>query len=98
MLAVIARLKVQEGKGPAFEDAAAALIAYVRANEPGTTTYTLYRSQAVPTDCTFYEVYADPDAFAAHGGSPAMMTFFGAAGGLLAGRPEITMMETVAGK
>lgn len=95
---VIARLKVQEGQQATFEAEANKLVAYVKENEPGTLSYKCCRSQADGTDYVFYEEYADAAAFAAHGGSPAMATFFGAAGALLAGRPEITMFELVAGK
>ena len=98
MIVVVARLKVQAGKEATFETEAGKLIAHVKANEPGTVTYKLCRSQADATDYVFYEEYADPAAFATHGGSEPMAAFFGAAGGLLAGRPEITMFEMVAGK
>lgn len=98
MIVVVARLKVQAGKEPAFEAEANKLIAHVKANEPGTLAYKLCRSQAEPTDYVFYEEYSDEAAFATHGGSEPMMAFFGAAGGLLAGRPEITMYGLVAGK
>jgi quinol monooxygenase YgiN len=95
---VIATLKVQPGKEDDFIAAAKKMIDYVNANEPGTTTYPLNRSQADPTTFVFYEVYADQAAFAAHGGSPAMAEFFGAAGTLLAGRPDIAMFEEIAAK
>lgn len=98
MLTVIATLKVQPGKEDAFIAAARKMIEYVTANEPGTTTYALHRSTADPATFVFYEVYADQAAFAAHGGSPAMAEFFGAAGTLLAGRPDIAMYEDVAAK
>jgi quinol monooxygenase YgiN len=98
MVTVIAKLKVQDGKGAAFEAAARELIAYVEANEPGTRTYLLHRSTADPTEYLYYEVYADKAALAAHGASEAMQRFFGTVGGLAAGRPEITMYEEIAGK
>ena len=98
MMTVIARLKVKEGNEDAFRSAADKMIAHVRANEPGTLTYVLHRSTADPTEFVFYEVYADQGAFAAHGGSEPMQQFFGAVGGLLAGRPEIGMYQELAGK
>ncbi len=98
MIVVVARLKVQSGKESAFEAEAAKLIAHVKANEPGTLAYKLCRSKSDVTDYVFYEEYADEGAFAIHGGSEPMAAFFGAAGGLLGGRPEITMYESVAGK
>jgi quinol monooxygenase YgiN len=98
VLTVIATLKVQPGKEDAFVAAAKSMIEYVTANEPGTKLYSLHRSMADPTTFVFYEVYADQAAFAAHGGSPAMAEFFGAAGTLLAGRPDIAMYEDIAAR
>jgi quinol monooxygenase YgiN len=95
---VIATLKVQPGKENDFIAAAKKMIAHVTANEPDTTTYTLHQSKADPTTFVFYEVYANDAAFAAHGGSPAMAEFFGAAGTLLAGRPDIAMYEEIAAR
>ncbi len=95
---VIATLKVQPGKEDDFIAAAKKMIDYVTSNEPGTKAYTVNRSTADPTTFVFYEVYADQAAFAAHGGSPAMAEFFGAAGTLLAGRPDISMFEEIAAK
>lgn len=98
MLTVIAKLKVKADKASAFEDEAKKMLAHVRANEPGTLTYSLHRSTGDPTVYCFYETYQDQAAFAAHGGSPAMQQFFGAMGGILDGRPELEMYEDVAKK
>jgi len=97
-MTVIAKLKVSAGKEDAFRQAAAKMIEHVKANEAGTLKYILHRSTSDPTEFVFYEVYADQGAFAAHGGSEAMQQFFGAVGALLAGRPEISMYEELAGK
>jgi len=98
VVTVIAKLKLQSGKETAFEAAAKELIAYVKESEPGTLAYVLHRSTADPTEYVYYERYSDPAALAAHGGSEPMAKFFGAIGGLMAGRPEITMYEEVAAK
>ena len=98
MVTVIATLKVKTGSEAAMEKAAREMIAYVKANEPGTLTYILHRSTGDPTEFAFYEVYADQGAFATHGGSEQMQKFFGQAGGLLDGRPEIKMYEQIDGK
>ena len=98
MITVIAKLKVQAGKEAAFQAAAEKMIAHVTANEPGTLAYVLHRSSGDPTDLMFYEIYSDQAALAAHGASAAMKEFFGAVGGLLAGRPEITTYDEIAGK
>ncbi|MBI3784341.1 MAG: antibiotic biosynthesis monooxygenase, partial [Deltaproteobacteria bacterium] len=86
---VVAKLKVKAGNESSFQSEAEKMIAHVRANEPGTLTYVLNRSQAVPGEFLFYEVYADASALAAHGSSEPMQKFFGAVGGILDGRPEI---------
>lgn len=95
MITVIARLKVKPGSDDAFRQAADDMIAHVTANEPQTLTYVLYRSTADPNEFVFYEVYSDQTALAGHGSSAAMQQFFGAVGGLLDGRPEITLYEEV---
>ncbi len=97
-MTVIATLKVKSGSEAAFRQAAEKMLAYVKANEPGTLAYLLNRSTSDPTKFVFYEVYQDQAAFAAHGGSDAMQEFFGAVGALLDGRPEIHMYEELGGK
>jgi quinol monooxygenase YgiN len=98
MTTVIAKLKVKAGSEAAFRQAADQMIAHVKANEAGTLTYILYRSAADANEFVFFEVYSDQAAFAAHGASEAMMQFFGAVGGLLDGRPDITLYEELGGK
>ena len=98
MVTVIATLKVKSGNEAAFERAARDMITHVKANEPGTLTYLLHRSTGDPTEFVFYEVYADQGALASHGGSEQMKKFFGLAGGLLDGRPDIKMYEQIDGK
>lgn len=98
MLTVIAKLKVKADQASAFEAEAEKMLAHVRANEPGTLTYTVHRSTGDPTVYLFYEVYRDQAAFAQHGGSPAMQSFFGAMPSILDGRPELEMYESFAAK
>jgi len=95
---VVASLKVKAGNEATFQSEAEKMIAHVKANEPGTSTYILHRSTSDPTQFLFYEVYVDQAAFGAHGGSAPMQQFFGAVGGLLDGRPQITMYEKLGGK
>ena len=89
---------MKAGSAAAFRQAAEQMIAHVKSNEPGALTYILYRSTADPDEFVFYEVYRDQAAFAAHGSSEAMMQFFGAVGGLLDGRPALTLYEELGGK
>jgi len=97
MIAVIARLTVQEGKEDEFKAAGAEMVAAVKANEAGRTLqYTLAQNMKTPTEFFFIEAYADADAMAEHGKTAHMAAFGGKIGGLLAGRPEITRLEPVA--
>jgi len=98
MVIVIAKVKVQAGKEDEFAAAGRKMIAHVKAHEPGTVTYTLNQSTADKTDFVFYEVYRDPEAFAAHAGSEMMKEFGRSLGGVVAGRPEITMYDEVDAK
>jgi len=97
MIAVVAKLTVQEGKEAEFKAAGAEMVAAVKANEAGRTLqYTLTQSQKAPTEFYFLEAYADDAAMADHGKTPHMAAFGGKIGGMLAGRPEITRLDIVA--
>lgn len=97
MIAVVAKLTVQEGKEDEFKAAGAEMVAAVKANEAGRTLqYSLTQSQKAPAEFYFIEAYADDEAMAAHGKTPHMAAFGGKIGALLAGRPEITRLNIVA--
>lgn len=97
MIGVVAKLKVQDGKGAEFEAAAKEMIGAVKRNESGKTlVYSLHRSQDDPTTYVFYELYTDADALAAHGTTDHMKAFGGKIGAVLAGRPEIERLDHVA--
>jgi quinol monooxygenase YgiN len=98
MVIVIAKVKVKPGKEDEFAAAARKMVAHVKAQEPGTLTYTLNQSTADKTDFVFYEVYRDPEAFAAHAGSEVMQEFGRSLGGVVAGRPEMAMYDEIDGK
>jgi quinol monooxygenase YgiN len=98
MMTVIAKLKVQSGKEAEFERGAREMVAHVKAHEPGTLTYVVHRAVTDPTLFCFYEVYADEAAFTAHSGSDRMRQFGKSLGGVLDGRPEITMFQEIDGK
>ena len=97
-MTIIATLKVKSGSQATLENAPREMIAHVKAHEPGTLTYILHRSTSDPTEFVLYEVYADQGPLAAHGSSESMQRFFGAVGGLLDGRPEITLYDALGGK
>ena len=97
-MTVVAKLKVKAGQEDALIAGMRKMIAHVKANEPNTKTYVLYRSSKDPSQFLVYEVYADQAAFAAHGASEPMKEFFKLAGGILDGRPDIAMYEEIDGK
>lgn len=97
MIAVIAKLTVQEGKEDEFKAAGAEMIAAVKANEQGRTLqYSLTQNKKASTEFFFIESYADADAMAEHGKTPHMAAFGGKIGALLNGRPEITRLDPIA--
>ena len=98
MITIVAKLKVKAGSEAAFQAEMEKMIAHVKANEPGTVTYMLYRAAGDPTQFVVYENYTDAEAMSAHSSSEPMMQFFTAVGGLFDGRPEIGVYEEVGGK
>lgn len=97
MLAVVAKLTVEEGKAEEFKEAGAELVAAVKAYESGRTLqYTLTQSQTAANEFYFMEMYADAEAADEHRKTPHMAVFGGKIGGLLVGRPEITRLDVVA--
>ncbi len=80
MTTILARFKVQPGKEAEAEKAIGEMVAAVEANEPGALTYIMHRSQKDPGEITVFEVYADAEAFDAHGRSPHMATLRAAFG------------------
>ncbi|MEW6486343.1 MAG: putative quinol monooxygenase [Thermodesulfobacteriota bacterium] len=92
MLAVIAKLPVQEGK---VDDAIAVLrelMAHV-AREEGTLLYTMNRAKADPNTIVMIERYQDKAALAAHSSSPHFQALFPKIQGLLAGPAEISVFQ-----
>ena len=97
-ITVIAKLKVQPGKEAEFEAAAKQMIATVKESEPGTLSYILHKNTKDATEFVYYEVYQDQAAFESHGKTDHMKAFGGKIGALLAGRPEIAILQEVARK
>lgn len=96
-ISLIAKLTAVEGK----EDAVAAAIRDVVAaadEEDGLLVYSANVSAAEPGVFYFFEVYRDDEALAVHGKGDRMRTAMGAFGGLLEGRPEITMLSPLGAK
>ena len=79
------------------EDALRGVIA-AAAEEEGLEVYSAHRADDEPGVYYFFELYRDQDAKDVHGRGEQMRTAMGAFAGLLAGRPELTMMTPVAAK
>ena len=67
-VAIVPRVTVREGRAGEYIAAFAPLLEQAR-KEPGTLLYALHRSKDDPHVFWTTEVYADDDAFAAHGAS-----------------------------
>ena len=70
MIAILAQFKIKPEMQAEAEKALAEMVAAVEANEPGAVLYIAHRSQKDPTPITFFEAYADGDAFRAHTATP----------------------------
>ncbi|MEL6245088.1 MAG: putative quinol monooxygenase [Pseudomonadota bacterium] len=95
MIGVVAKLSIQDGKQAEFETVAKDLMAKVKANEPGCTTYQLYKAKGSDTDYIFMEQYASADALKAHGQTDYFKAAQPGLGACLAGAPSIEMYDIV---
>ncbi|MFC3228902.1 putative quinol monooxygenase [Marinibaculum pumilum] len=95
MIGVMAKLKVKDGQGDAFEAVAKLLVEAVNANEPGNLMYRLYKAEE-PNTYIFMERYQDEAALEAHRKSPHYGEHGKAMGAYLDGRPEVSIMPEVA--
>lgn len=96
-VSLIAKLTAAEGKA---DDLAAALANLIAAadEEPGLEVYSVHRDNADDNVFHFFELYESQEAYDVHGKGDAMKAAMGAMGGLLGGRPEISMLTPVAAK
>ncbi len=96
-IAVIAKLTTNEGKRDEVVAVMTAMVEAVNA-EVGTEIYALHTQADDDVTIWFYELYTDKDSLKAHGTSEAMAASGPKLKGLLAGRPEIIMLNPVAAK
>ena len=94
MIGVIAKLSIEEGKVDDAIDLIKELMAGV-AGEEGTLSYTMNRDEANPNTIVILERYSDKAALDYHSATPHFKTFFGKIGGLLAGKPDIRIMDEI---
>lgn len=96
-ITLVAKLTVADGK---VDEALAAFDVLIAAadEEPGLEVYSCSQDRENPNVFWFFEVYSNGEALAVHGKGEAMKPAMGALGGLLDGRPEITLMNPVVAK
>ena len=95
-VSLLARFTAKEGKADELVAAFEPLIDQVR-NEPGTLLYVMNRAKDDSNVFWFAELYADDDAFAAHGASEAMANAMPVLAGLIA-ESELVVGEPVLSK
>ena len=95
MSGVIATREIQDGKQAEFEGVAKDLMAKVKANEPGCTTYQLYKAKGSDTTYIIMEQYASGDALKAHGQTEYFKAAQPGLGACLAGAPKVELFDIV---
>ena len=96
-ISLIAKLTAADGKAGELEAALQAMISAAD-EEPGLEIYSVHRDTGDAAVFYFFELYADKDALDVHGKGDGMAAAMGGLKGLLAGRPEVTMLSPVAAK
>lgn len=96
-ISLIAQLTAAEGK---VDDLKAALAAAIEAaeEEPGLLIYSASQSQDDPRSFIFFELYENDEALGVHGKGDQMRAAMKAIGGLLDGRPVVTLMNPIVAK
>ena len=97
MIGLIARLKVQPGKGAEFEALFKTLAATVTSDaEPGNLLYQLTRSRSDPDQYVVMELYRDQAAVDAHSKTAHFTEIFPKIGALLQpGPPQFEFVDAV---
>ena len=94
MIGVVAKLSIQEAKVDEAIDLIKELMTGV-ATEEGTLLYTMNQDKANPSTIVIMERYKDQAAFDYHSSTPHFKAFFGKIGGLLAGKPDLNIMDEI---
>ena len=96
-ISVIAKLTAVEGKNAELEQRLAELITAAE-EEQGLEVYSVHQDAQDPNTYYFFELYQGDEALSVHGKGDQVRSAMRAMGGLLVGRPEVTMMKPVAAK
>ena len=95
MISVIAKIPLQDGKAKEFTEAFKEIAAGV-ATEEGNFLYSLNFSKKEPNIAVIMERYQDKDALGLHSQSDHYKAFGARIGGILAGAPEVVIMNEIA--
>jgi len=97
-VAAVAKLTAAEGKGEELKAVISDLVEAVRSGEAGTLIYAAAQDSSNADVFWFYELYESADAAAAHSSGSALAEAGGRMRGLLAGRPDVTLLAPFAAK
>ena len=95
MIAVIATLRVKDGKTQEFESLFGQLATQVRANESGNVAYQLCRSRTEADTYKVLELYRDEEALEAHRKSAHFLSAGPGLGSVLSGRPDVEVLDAI---
>ena len=94
MVALIAKMKIKEGKMDEATELFRDLVPKVAAEE-GTVAYAVCRDKVHPDLLVVVERYRDKEAIQAHSSTPHFKEFSKALGALLDGKPDIIILEEI---
>jgi len=94
MIAIIAKMKIKEGKVDDAIELFKGLAPKVR-EEEGTLAYAISRDKANPNLLVVIERYRDMEAIQAHSSSAYFKEFSKTVGQFLDGKPELSILEEV---
>ena len=95
MLAVIAKIKVKDGKADEMAQLIKDIMPAVK-QEEGTLYYTVNKDRTDPNLVVVVEKYKDDAAFGVHSSSTHLAELFGKAQALVEGEMELMMMDEIA--
>ncbi|MEA3078239.1 MAG: hypothetical protein QOF60_3147 [Actinomycetota bacterium] len=97
-IAVHVKLTATEGKGAELIEAFRSLYDGRLDAETGTEMHVIHQAKDDPDAIHFYELYADDEALAAHSTGESLKDILPKLAGLVAARPETTVLEPRHGK